>query len=87
MTKLNYLGSTLQSDGGMNAEVKKRILCVLNNWRQMPGVLCDKDHHHTLKLKFMKYPAIQTNYIISHSTTLLPNNHIIWHGTKEEKKY
>ena len=29
-----------------------------------------------LKLKFVKYPAIHTNYIISHSTTL-PYNHNI----------
>ena len=29
-----------------------------------------------LKLTFMKYPAIHTNYIISHSTTL-PYNHNI----------
>ena len=29
-----------------------------------------------LKLKFIKYPAIHTNYIISHSTTL-PYNHNI----------
>ena len=39
-----------------------------------------------LKLKFRKYPAIHTNYIISHSTTL-QYNHNIWHGTKAEKKY
>ena len=32
-----------------------------------------------LKLKFVKYPAIHTNYIISHSTTL-PYNHNIGHG-------
>ena len=38
MTKLTYLGSTLQSEGGMNAEVKKSILCVLNNWINMSGV-------------------------------------------------
>ena len=34
----------------------------------------------TLNLKFMKYPAIHTNYIISDSTTL-PYNHNISHGT------
>ena len=48
MTKLKYLGSTLQSDGGMNAEGKKRIPCILNNWMHMSGVLCDKEYHHTL---------------------------------------
>ena len=43
-------------------------------------------HSCLLKLKFRKYPAIHTNYIISHSTTL-QYNHNIWHGTKAEKKY
>ena len=33
-----------------------------------------------LKLKFRKYPAIHTNYIISHST-IVQYNHNIWHGT------
>ena len=33
-----------------------------------------------LKLNFRKYPAIHTNYIIPHSTTL-QYNHNIWHGT------
>ena len=32
-----------------------------------------------LKLTFGKYPAIHTNYIISHSTTL-QYSHNIWHG-------
>ena len=33
-----------------------------------------------LTLIFMQYPAIHTNYIISHCTTL-QYNHNIWHGT------
>ena len=39
-----------------------------------------------LKLNYIKYPAIHTNYIISPSTTL-PYNHNIWHGTLAEKKF
>ena len=38
-----------------------------------------KDHcsvYITLNLNIIKYPAIHTNYIISHATTL-PYNHII----------
>ena len=42
VTELRYLGSTLLSDGDMNAEVKKRTQCGWNNWRKMSDVLCDK---------------------------------------------
>ena len=41
-TEFKYLGSTLQSDGGMSAEINKRTQCGWNNWRKMSGVLCDK---------------------------------------------
>ena len=41
VTEFKYLGSTLQSDGDMNAEVNKRTQCGWNNWRKMSGVLCD----------------------------------------------
>ena len=34
-----YLGITLRSDGGMNAEVYKMTPCGWNNWGKMPGVL------------------------------------------------
>ena len=42
------------------------------------------DIYPALKLKFRKFPAIHTNYIISHRTTL-QCNHNIWHylGRKE----
>ena len=39
VTEFKYLGITVQSDGDMNAEVNKRILC---GWRNMSGVLGDK---------------------------------------------
>ena len=42
VTEFKYLGSTLQSDGDMNAEVNKSTQCGWNNWRKMSGVLCDK---------------------------------------------
>ncbi|ROT62624.1 hypothetical protein C7M84_019517 [Penaeus vannamei] len=37
-----YLGSTLETDGGVGAEVNRRIQCGWNNWEKMSGILCDK---------------------------------------------
>ena len=42
VTEFKYLGSTLQSDGGMSTEINKRTQCGWNNWRKTSGVLCDK---------------------------------------------
>ena len=42
VTKFKYLGSTLQSDGGMSTGINKRTQCGWNNWRKMSGVSCDK---------------------------------------------
>ena len=39
-----------------------------------------------IKLTFMQYPAIHTNYIISHCS-ILQYNHNIWHGTAEKKSW
>jgi len=40
--EFKYLGSTLQSDGGVGAEVNRRIQCGWNSWKKMTGILCDK---------------------------------------------
>ena len=42
VTEFNYLGSTLQSDGGMSTEINKRTQCGWNNWMKISVVLCDK---------------------------------------------
>ena len=42
VTEFKYLRSTLQSDGGMSAEINKRTQCGWNNWMKISGVLCDK---------------------------------------------
>nr|XP_027227211.1 uncharacterized protein LOC113819164 [Penaeus vannamei] len=39
--KFKYLGSTLETDGGVGSEVNRMIRCGCNNWK-MSGVLCDK---------------------------------------------
>ena len=41
--------------------------------------------YYYLKITFRQYPAIPTNYIISHCTTL-QYSHSVWYGTKAEKK-
>ena len=38
VTEFKYLGSTLQSDGDMNADVNKRTQCGWNNGRKMSGI-------------------------------------------------
>ena len=40
--EFKYLGSTLQSDGGCEREVKRRIQAGWNGWRKVSGVLCDR---------------------------------------------
>ena len=41
-TEFKYMGSTMQSNGCMNAEVNKRIQCGWNNRWKMSGFQCDK---------------------------------------------
>ena len=54
---------------------------ICQNIRQLCLVfLCSVCEVITLELTFTQYPAIHTNYIISHCTTL-QYNHNIWHGT------
>ena len=38
----NYLGSTIQSDGGSNKEVANRIQAGWNAWRKIIAILCDR---------------------------------------------
>ncbi|XP_037783490.1 uncharacterized protein LOC119579651 [Penaeus monodon] len=42
VTKFKYLGSLLQSDGGVDKEISRRIQSGWNNWKRMSGVMCDK---------------------------------------------
>ena len=43
VTEIKFLGSTLQSDEDVNAEVNKKL--GWNSWRKMSRVLCDKRIH------------------------------------------
>ena len=44
-----YLGSTLQSNGDCEQEIKRRIQSGWNGWRKMTGLLCDR--HVSARLK------------------------------------
>ncbi|KAK3556596.1 hypothetical protein QTP70_010791 [Hemibagrus guttatus] len=40
--EFKYLGSTVQSNGEYEKEVKKRVQAGWNGWRKVSGVLCDR---------------------------------------------
>ena len=40
--QINYLRSTVQSNGECGREVKKRVQAGWNGWRRMSGVICDR---------------------------------------------
>ncbi|XP_037775541.1 uncharacterized protein LOC119572505 [Penaeus monodon] len=40
--EFKYLGSTVQEDGGSEAEVSKRIQAGWNSWKKVTEVLCDR---------------------------------------------
>ena len=41
VTEFKYLGSTVQSDGGNDKEVRKRIQAGWNSWQKSTGLLCN----------------------------------------------
>ena len=43
VNEFKYLGSGINSEGGYNTEVKKRIQAGWNGWRKVSGVLCDRN--------------------------------------------
>ena len=49
-----YLGSVMQSDGGVDEDIKHRIQVGWQKWRAAPGVLCDRKVPLKLKGKFYK---------------------------------
>ena len=54
VNQFKYLGSTVQDDGGSEAEVAKRIQAGWNNWRKVTGILCDKKVSPKVKGKIHK---------------------------------
>ena len=54
VTEFKYLGSTIQKDGGTEAEVNRRVQSGWNNWKKMSGVLCDKKMPSKVKGKIYK---------------------------------
>ena len=49
-----YLGSTVQSDGNCNREVKKRVQAGWNGWRKLTEIMCDKKLSGETKGKIYK---------------------------------
>ena len=49
--KFRYLGSTLNQEGGCEADVESRIKAAWGKWREVAGVVCDKKMPIRLKVK------------------------------------
>ena len=64
VTEFKYLGSTVESAGGVNSEVNRRIQTGWNNWRKMSGILCDKKVPNKVKGKILK-TVVQPAMLIS----------------------
>ena len=59
--EFKYLGSTVQTDGGSERELAKRILAGWGAWRKITGVMCDKKVSGTVQgllYKTMVRPAM-----------------------------
>ena len=54
VTEFKYLGSTVESAGGVDSEVNRRIQAGWNNWRKMSSILCDKKVPNRVKGKILK---------------------------------
>ena len=54
VTEFKYLGSTVESAGGVDSEVNRRIQAGWNNWRKMSSILCDKKVLNRVKGKILK---------------------------------
>ncbi|MCJ8736297.1 hypothetical protein PDJAM_G00257340 [Pangasius djambal] len=52
--EFKYLGSTIQSNGECEKEVKKRVQAGWNGWRRVSGVLCDRKISARIKGKVYK---------------------------------
>ena len=75
VTEFKYLGSTLQSDGGMSTEITKRTQCGWNNWRKMSGVLCDKRVPPYVKRKIHKM-IVQPAMLYGMETVPVTSSHV-----------
>ena len=75
VTEFKYLGSTLQSDGDISTEINKRNQCGWNNWRKIPGVLCDKRVPTHVKGKIHKL-IVQPAMLYGMKTAPVTTSHV-----------
>ena len=74
VTEFKYLGSTVESAGGVDSEVNRRIQAGWNNWRRMSGILCNKKVPNRVKGKILKTVHSTTSDVVQH-----------WYGTLEQE--
>ena len=49
-----YLGTVMETEGGLSKAVKQRVKSALMKWREMSGVICDRKIPKELKSKVYK---------------------------------
>lgn len=84
VSEFKYLGSTLQSDGGINVEINKRTQSGWKNWKKMSGILCDKRIPERVKGKVYK-TVVQPAMLYATETLPLASRHVRKLETTEMK--
>ena len=84
VTEFKYLGSTLQSNGGVDAEINKRTQSGWKNWKKVSGVLCDKKIPERVKGKVYKV-VVQPAMLYATETLPLASRHVRKLETTEMK--
>jgi hypothetical protein len=84
VSEFKYLGNTVQGDGGVEAEVNRRIQSGWNNWRKMSAILCDK--RAPLKVKGrIHMRVVQPAMLYGMETVPLGSRHVAAFEVAERK--